>query len=321
MRLLPNGLILNNWARAAGFAAILISAIVCTFVWVISYPPVPCVRPQTQHYDSYANAERSAPQQKPNSSYTIKSQINGATSDSSACIAYRNEQERLQKAANERGLTVATWILAFATVFLFVGVVVQAGLFVWQLYLMREGMDDAKIAANAANNAALAAKTQSDIMQQQFIASHPARIIVRNMRISYITPIEEDSDDKEPIDVEISFYCINIGETSGIIHEIEATIVISKTNKPLNREIALDKFLFRPKTVNPLDLVITIVRKKFAHEYWEFIKSDAISLCCVGTIRYEDGRGVTRQVGFARKLDLETGRFGLIDDEEYEYSY
>ncbi|MCP1844036.1 hypothetical protein J2R78_007003 [Bradyrhizobium sp. USDA 4538] len=77
--------------------------------------------------------------------------------------AERQEEERREKASNERGLVLATWILALVTGLLFLAAAIQAGLFVWQLGYMREGMKDATLAASAAKESADAAKLQAAV--------------------------------------------------------------------------------------------------------------------------------------------------------------
>jgi hypothetical protein len=68
------------------------------------------------------------------------------------------EQRRADEhAANERGLTTATWVLAGFTLLLAFIAAGQIALFFWQLRLMRQGIDDAKEAADAATKAATAA--------------------------------------------------------------------------------------------------------------------------------------------------------------------
>ena len=59
-----------------------------------------------------------------------------------------------EHAANERGLTNATWVLAGFTLLLAMVASGQIGLFFWQLRLMREGVNDARDAAKAAQTSA-----------------------------------------------------------------------------------------------------------------------------------------------------------------------
>jgi hypothetical protein len=64
------------------------------------------------------------------------------------------------------GLTVATWTLALFTFLLFVAAAIQAGLFVWQLDLIRKSLADGKITAVAAKDAAEAAIRQAKIAER-----------------------------------------------------------------------------------------------------------------------------------------------------------
>jgi hypothetical protein len=124
---------LENWAKLAGFVLIFLSIIVCSFIYAISYPPLVGNSAVAEHAGSSA----------------------GPAND---------EQQWLEKAANERGLTVATWVLALATGFLFVAAAVQAGLFVWQLDLIRKSLADAKKAADAAEKSADAARLNAEAL-------------------------------------------------------------------------------------------------------------------------------------------------------------
>jgi hypothetical protein len=76
---------LENWAKLAGFVLIFLSIIVCSFIYAISYPPPHGGSRQTQQLQ--LSEDRAA-----------------------------EKQEKLEQAANERSLTVATWALVLATV-------------------------------------------------------------------------------------------------------------------------------------------------------------------------------------------------------------
>jgi hypothetical protein len=107
------------------------SIIVCSFIYAISYPLPHGGRLQTEHLQR---------------------------SDD------REEQDKIEKTANERSLTVATWALVLATTFLFFAAAVQAGLFVWQLDLIRRSLADTKKAADAAEKSANAARLNADAL-------------------------------------------------------------------------------------------------------------------------------------------------------------
>jgi hypothetical protein len=69
-----------------------------------------------------------------------------------------------------------TWWLAAFTLTLFCIAIVQAGLFVWQLLLIRESLADAKIAADAAKDGAKAARDSVDIAKLSMIAGDRAYV-------------------------------------------------------------------------------------------------------------------------------------------------
>ena len=129
----------RNWAFLAGFVVIFGSAIVCSFLLAVSYLPSPGGPP------------------------TIERNNTGA--EKNTAETQRDEQDRREKAANERGLTVATWVLAFATLLLFAAAAGQVFLFLWQLRLINQSLTDARIAAEAAKVSADAATLQTKISQ------------------------------------------------------------------------------------------------------------------------------------------------------------
>jgi len=142
-RLFARILLLENWARAAGFAAILIAALVCGFMWAISYPPIPRTGPQTKPYNSHASAERQPTKTNQGNALRVPMPIQTEPSSHENPDTERNEGENFEKTANERSLTVATWTIAVVTLLMVFAVGTQAALFVWQLGLMRDGIDDA----------------------------------------------------------------------------------------------------------------------------------------------------------------------------------
>jgi hypothetical protein len=168
----------ENWAKAAGIITIFVSVIVCSFLWAISNPPSPSRGPiaHSDQHQPQSGKQGSDSDQVGTKGVPLFVQI--APAANGTAEAERDERERQQKAANERGLTVATWLMAFATFFLVVVAAGQAGLFVWQLGYMRDGMKDAAIAARAARDGAGA-------------ATESARI-ARSVERPYIAPIKAE---------------------------------------------------------------------------------------------------------------------------------
>ena len=150
-------LMMENWARVAGFAGIIFAVLVCVFIWAISYPPLPGIWVEGQHYDCYPSAKRKDGQESIPASGVVSPLIqpNGSHEDESKTC--RDERERLQKAANERGVTVATWLLSFATIWL---AVATTGLWIFTAFMwnstrqvVRDGQQSLKIALRTASAA------------------------------------------------------------------------------------------------------------------------------------------------------------------------
>jgi hypothetical protein len=141
----------------AGFVTIFGGAIVCSFLWAISYPPPPSSWPITQANKSGTATERQPSEGAEHGTEHIPFVVTIVPPKEGTPEAQRDEQERLQKTANERGLILATWLLAFATTLIFAVAVTQAVLFLWQLRLIRDGLRPAEVAANAAKESADAA--------------------------------------------------------------------------------------------------------------------------------------------------------------------
>jgi hypothetical protein len=168
----------QNWAKAAGFITIFLSVIVCSFLWAISNPPFPSNRPIAQSNHAAANTEQQAADADQRGTKAVPLAVEIIPPKDGTPEAERYEEERQQKAANERGLTVATWVLTFATILLFTIAGVQAAFFWVQLKIMREGMRDATVAAYAARDGAAA-------------AAESARI-ARSVERPYIAPVRAE---------------------------------------------------------------------------------------------------------------------------------
>jgi hypothetical protein len=158
-------LMMKNWARAAGFAAFLLIPVVCTFEWAISYPPLPGFGVQGKHYDCRSKEERNNTANKENGSFESSTAVKTEAASDEESQACRNERERLQKTANERGLTVATWVLAFATCFVVLATTV---LWVFTGLLWKT----TSRAVTDGEKAASAALTSANIAARQLELSH-----------------------------------------------------------------------------------------------------------------------------------------------------
>jgi len=114
---------------------------------------------------------------------------------------------------------------------------------------------------------------------------------------------------------------MNIGETTAIIESIEAAIILKHRDRLLNRDHMLASYPPLKPNLPPPQFNVTQVFKDFGKGHLVQIQAGALLICCIGCVIYRDGRGAMRQTGFARSYNLETKRFDVLDDPEYEYAY
>jgi hypothetical protein len=149
------------------------------------YRPVPGARPVAQPNQNSTSAKEPATDQNERGSDKVPFAVKIVSAPDGSPEAKREQAEREEKATNERGLTVATWILAFATGLLFIAAAFQVGLFWWQLRLIRESLVDTKLAAEAAKEGADATRDSADISRLAMIASD--RAYVHHAGISWVS--------------------------------------------------------------------------------------------------------------------------------------
>jgi hypothetical protein len=168
---------MRNWAKFGGFAGLTVALLVCAFLLATSYPPLPGFGIEGEHYDCRAKAERDGRKGAAQDGVVIPPLAHADQANGDASKACREERERLQKASNERGLTVATWFLAFATIGLFGAVAIQAALFVWQLRLIRDESVHTKIAAEAAKKSADTAEAALTNVERPWLFAESVRAL------------------------------------------------------------------------------------------------------------------------------------------------
>jgi hypothetical protein len=88
------------------------------------------------------------------------------TSPEHAAEAAEQKRQADENAATEKDLADATWKLAYFTLALAAFAGGQVVLFVWQLRLIRDSLNDTKIAAEAARDGAAAARDQASLTEQ-----------------------------------------------------------------------------------------------------------------------------------------------------------
>jgi hypothetical protein len=218
-------LLLRNWARLAGLVTLFVAVIVCSFLWAISYPPSPSGGPVVEHNYPTRGAEQhgTSGDQRGTKSEPLAVEIVPPKKGTEE--AERYEKESLEKSSNERGLTVATWVLAFATFFLFVAASVQVALFVWQLDLIRKSLVDAKKAAAAAEKSADAAKQNAEAL----MAAEAAQMyfIVTASNIDHLYSLGARYDNSPTMHLSpsdppwVEYRLRNYGKSPAIVQSIE----------------------------------------------------------------------------------------------------
>src|SRR6266851_5756876 len=138
----------------------------------------------------------------------------------------------IEGASNERSLTIATWVLAYATIFLFIAAAIQAALFVWQLSLIRISLKDAKIAAEAARDAAEAATVQAKVAERSLTELERPWLFLEGA-----TVIRRDLPGQQliPNNWFIKLHWKNVGRAPALIEDCLFQIVpkASITNEPV----------------------------------------------------------------------------------------
>lgn len=212
---------MRNWAKFGGFAGFIVVPVVCAFIWVVSYPPLPGFDRNGQHYDCRADTERQpggAPESRGGSIPPLAHADRTQHEESQEC---REERESLQKAANERGLTIATWLLAFATMGLLGAVTAQVFLFVWQLRLIRNESVHTKTAAEAAKKSADTAERALADVERPWLFAESVRALAR------------DEHPKPDNQWTISFGFRNIGKMPALIEECVIKIIDKDKAPPI----------------------------------------------------------------------------------------
>ena len=297
---------LQNWAKAAGFGVILFAALACTFEWAISYPSAVTVR----KFIAQSEAQAKAP--------SLQHDLNPEHER----IVDGGEIDRLQKAANDRGLTVGTWALVVVTTLLVLAALGQILVFIWQLRLIGYSVDDTRKSANAAVEAAEATKVSADAASKDLLLSHPPKIVIRRCKITTHNSIDcfhvNDVDENNLICG--SFDIINIGRNTARISGVFTRFIASNSGLPMlfpydnQRE---DKTCFEITPAWSFEYKIPQHKPHYLNQ--NPILTDGWVLYLVGWVDCTkmNGDPVSRTY-FCRKWDANTRRFLRVNDQDYD---
>ena len=201
----------------------------------------------------------------------------------------------------------------------------QLLLFAWQLWLIRESLKDAKLAADAARDAAKAATLQAETAAKEFISSHRPKLIVRELlRLTSVSPGRS---------IELRYVIANVGSSDAEVVESHVEIQDIRDGilrplqpfegaNPIGRAVlAPGSHIFREQgsTVSTLSLAVSRMveeRQRARGRQTE----DGRGVYFRGFVIYADKNGVRRRTGFCRIYDAETERFYATDDPDYEYA-
>jgi hypothetical protein len=172
---------------------------------------------------------------------------------------------------------------------------------------------------------AVVAYKQVRLARDEFIATHRPKIIVHAVEIS-----RDDGGEGAEEKIGASVIYFNVGDTPAQIVAINAKI--SRYRLPLQSGLGVGIGIRLTPLPVPKDRIVggphfiaifsahTFENERFVLKAAQDNGRDGACMC-IGQIVYEDGRGVRRETGFCRRLDVKDERWTKIDNPEYEYAY
>jgi hypothetical protein len=230
--------------------------------------------------------------------------------------AVDDRKDREQRSRNEWWLTVATIALAVVAV-------VQAGFFLWQLRLIKQGTKDAAISAVAAKDAANAAKTQAEIALKSLVLGQRPILRVRKVVMRQPDATQIPFLFKKGDTISGDFEVVNVGGAAATITQTWS--MVYWTDKGLPMMPPYDgrdpdpgtPFSLSPgfsqslsfKSIQPMD----DNGKAIAN------RNDGWRLYIMGLIYYVDGiTAGGRRNYFCREWQIDPCRFVAVDNADYE---
>jgi len=248
----------------------------------------------------------------------------------SAGEAEEEKKEREERRAAERDLTTYTLYLWLATSAFALVALVQAGLFVWQLVLLRRTVRDAATAANAANASAEAAKLEAYAAQQMLVLTQRPKLRVRNVVVKYPVPTHRPPfrifEPGQPISGQ--FYVVNIGGTVARIVVGDCRVYWTLQGLPMERPYEGQEL---ETPVPPIKLeagqstLVPFQSRQAMGPEGDDIGTFARGwrLYVMGWVEYTDDLNNPRRTTFCREYrqvpDTSFGSFFPVDDRDYEH--
>jgi hypothetical protein len=240
--------------------------------------------------------------------------------------AQENNKVANREEADRRERTNADWWVIFIGKVTALILIVQAGVFIFQGYQLRETVKEMKTATKATLKVAEEAAAIGDAAKAAFLAAHRPRLIVRQVSISELVIDPELTSSIGAI----SYTIANTGNLPTTIVECRIQIRHGGDNREL--EIIDDG---RPIYEGPPGACVgkevlagASIRETYVDEgsaVADFIalakmgRPQDVPFGLFGYITYEDEMKVQRTTAFWRRYSNETGRFVAADDPDYEY--
>jgi len=238
--------------------------------------------------------------------------------------------ERDQRTAAERSLTNYTLYLWLATCALAFVAVVQAGLFVWQLVLLRRSVHDTATAATAAAASAEAAKLEAYAGQRMLVLTQRPKLRVRNVVVKYPVPNHRPPfrmfEAGQPISGQ--FYVVNVGGTVARIAEGDCRVYWTQQGLPMERPYegqVIENPMPSIKLEAGQSTLIPFHSRQAVGPEGDDIRTFAAGwrLYVMGWIEYSDDLNNPRRTTFCREyrqvLHSSAGHFLPVDDPDYEH--
>ena len=238
--------------------------------------------------------------------------------------------ERDERVAAERSLTNYTRYLWLATCALAFVAFAQAGLFVWQLVLLRRSVRDTETAANAAAASAEAARSEANAAQRMLVLTQRPKLRVRNVVVKYPVPNHRPPfrmfEAGQPITGQ--FYVANIGGTVARIVVGDCRVYWTRQGLPMERPYEgqeIENPLPPVKLEAGQSTLVPFYSRQAMGPEGDDIRTFAAGwrLYVMGWIEYSDDLNNPRRTTFCREyrqvLHSSLGHFLPVDDPDYEH--
>lgn len=216
------------------------------------------------------------------------------------------------------------WSIVWATLGLIVIGILQAGMFFVQLRYMRIGMNDTRIAAEAARDAANETRKSVELARDDFIASHRPRLRIRNIIVE--PPVVKDEHPmvfRPGHVVRGRYFVANYGDSIANIIETYSQVYWTNVPLPMTRpyeeELATSGGGEKIQSGGARAYRFQSDRAISERESDDVLHGGNCQLYVMGWLEYTDIAGTRRRTAFCQMYDAERRRFHPVKDIDYEH--